>query len=52
VAAEGFSVKLPVVAPQVVPLTAKEVGTALVTPFQVPLNPTPLTVPEAATLPL
>jgi hypothetical protein len=49
--AEGMSVKLPV-APQVVPLTANDVGTALVVPFQVPLNPTPETVPPAATLPL
>jgi hypothetical protein len=40
VAAEGLSVKLPV-APQVVPLTAKDVGTALV-PLHVPLNPMPL----------
>jgi hypothetical protein len=38
--AEGLSVKLPV-APQVVPLTANDVGTALVTPFQVPLKPNP-----------
>jgi hypothetical protein len=29
------------VAPQVVPLTANDVGTALVTPFQVPLKPNP-----------
>jgi hypothetical protein len=49
--AEGLSVKLPV-APQVVPLTANDVGTAFVVPFQVPLNPTPDTVPPAATLPL
>lgn len=43
--------KLPV-APQVVPLTANEVGAALVAPFQAPLNPTPVTLPPAATLPL
>jgi hypothetical protein len=40
VAAEGLSEKLPV-APQVVPLTANDVGTALA-PFHVPLNPIPL----------
>ena len=40
VAAEGLSVKLPV-APQVVPFTAKDVGTALA-PLHVPLNPMPL----------
>jgi hypothetical protein len=51
-AAERESVKLPVAAPQVVPLMAKNVGTALVVPFQVPLNPTPLMLPPAATLPL
>jgi hypothetical protein len=51
-AAEGFSVKLPIEAPQVVPFMAKDVGTALVTPFQVPLNPIPVTLPPAATLPL
>jgi hypothetical protein len=39
-------------APQVTPFTAKEAGTALVVPFHVPLNPTPLTLPAAATLPL
>jgi len=38
--ADGLSVKLPV-APQVVPLTANDVGTALVVPFQVPLKPNP-----------
>lgn len=48
-AADGVSVKPP--APvQVVPLTAKEVGTALVVPFQVPLNPMPATLPPAVTL--
>jgi hypothetical protein len=52
VAAEGLSVKLPAEAPQVVPFTANEVGAALVLPFQVPLNPTPVTLPPAATLPL
>lgn len=42
VAAEGFSVKLPVpTPPQVTPLSANEVGIALVTLFQVPLNPMP-----------
>lgn len=50
-AAEGVSVKLP--APvQVVPLTAKDAGTALVVPFHVPLKPTPATLPPAATLAL
>ena len=39
-------------APQVTPLTANDAGTALVVPFQVPLNPTPVTLPPAATLPL
>lgn len=51
VAAEGFSVKLPV-PEQDVPLIAKFVGTALVTPFQVPLNPMPVRVPPDAMLPL
>jgi hypothetical protein len=51
VAAEGLSVKLPV-APQVVPLIAKEVGTALVVPFQVPLKPMPVRLAPAAMLPL
>ena len=37
---------------QVVPLTAKEVGIALVVPFHVPLNPMPERVLPAATLPL
>jgi hypothetical protein len=51
--AEGFSVKLPrLAAPQVTPLTANEVGTALVVPFHVPLNPIPVRLPPAATLPL
>lgn len=42
--AEGFSVKLPtlVVPPQVTPLIANDVGIALVTLFQVPLNPMPV----------
>lgn len=40
VAAEGLSVKLPT-APQVVPFTANDAGTALVMPFHVPLNPMP-----------
>ena len=39
-------------APQVVPLTANDAGTALVVPFQVPLNPMPDRVLPAATLPL
>jgi hypothetical protein len=39
---EGFSVKLPTEAPQVVPFTANEVGTALAVPFHVPLNPIPV----------
>jgi hypothetical protein len=39
-------------APQVTPLTANDAGTALVVPFHVPLNPTPDTLPPAATLPL
>jgi hypothetical protein len=52
VAAEGFSVKLPVGAPHVTPFTANEVGTAFVVPFQVPLKPIPVRLPPAATLPL
>jgi len=41
--ADGFRVKLPVAAaPQVVPFSANEVGTALVVPFQVPLKPNPV----------
>jgi len=53
VAADGLSVKLPVAAPpQVVPLIANDAGTALVTPFQVPLNPMPERLPPAAMLPL
>jgi hypothetical protein len=50
--AEGVSLKPPVAAPQVVPLTAKDAGTALVTPFQVPLNPMPVRLPPAGMLPL
>jgi hypothetical protein len=51
--AEGASVKLPVVVPpQVFPLTANDVGIALVTPFQVPLKPKPLVLAPAATRPL
>jgi hypothetical protein len=51
--AEGFSVKLPCpTPPQAVPLIAKLVGTALVTPFHVPLNPIPVRLPPAAMLPL
>lgn len=41
VADEGLRVKLPLAAPQVVPFTANDVGTALV-PLHVPLNPKPL----------
>jgi hypothetical protein len=52
VAAEGLSVKPPTGAPQVTPLTANDVGTALVTPFQVPLNPMPDRLPPARMLPL
>lgn len=51
-AAEGFKVKLPFDTPQVVPLTANDAGTALVVPFQVPLNPMPERLPPAAILPL
>lgn len=50
--AEGLSVKLPFGAPQVVPFIANDVGTALVVPFQVPLNPMPEIVLPTATLPL
>jgi hypothetical protein len=50
---EDASLKPPVAAPpQVVPFTANDVGAALVTPFQVPLNPIPETLPPTATLPL
>jgi len=54
VAAEGLSVKLPIgaVPPHAVPLIAKLVGTALVVPFHVPLNPIPVRLPPAAMLPL
>lgn len=54
VEAEALRLKLPVetLPPQGVPFTAKFVGTALVTPFQVPLKPTPVTLPPAGTLPL
>jgi hypothetical protein len=37
---------------QVAPLMAKEAGTALVVPFQVPLNPMPDKVAPGAMLPL
>ena len=37
---------------QVVPLMAKEAGTALVVPFQLPLNPIPDKVAPGAILPL
>ena len=52
--AEGASLKLPPPPPlpQVVPLIANDAGTALVTPFQVPLNPIPVRLPPAAMLPL
>jgi len=50
--AEGVSLKPPDGAPQVVPLTAKDAGTAFVTPFQVPLNPIPVRLPPAGMLPL
>jgi hypothetical protein len=51
--AEGASLKLPVAAPpQVVPLIAKDAGTAFVEPFQVPLNPMPVALPPAGMLPL
>ena len=54
VAADGLSVKLPTppLPPQVVPLIAKDVGIALVTPFHVPLNPMPVRLPPAGMLPL
>lgn len=53
VEAEAFRLKLPVeLPPQGDPFTAKFAGTALVTPFQVPLKPTPVTLPPAGTLPL
>jgi hypothetical protein len=53
VVAEGFSVKLPSpTPPQAIPLIAKLVGTALVVPFHVPLNPMPVRLPPAAMLPL
>jgi hypothetical protein len=48
VGAEGASAKLE----HVVPLIAKELGTALVMPFQVPLNPTPEYVAPAGMVPL
>ena len=53
VAGDGVSVKPPIgAAPQVTPFTANDVGTELVEPFHVPLNPTPCTLAPAATLPL
>jgi hypothetical protein len=53
VAAEGLSEKLPVpVPPQVTPLSANDVGTELVVPFQDPLNPMPARLPTAGILPL
>jgi hypothetical protein len=52
--AEGASEKLPgdTTPLQLVPLTANDVGIALVTLFHVPLKPTPERVAPAATLPL
>lgn len=51
--AEEAIVKFGVVAtPHAEPLIAKEVGTALVTPFHRPLNPMPVRVPPAGTAPL
>jgi hypothetical protein len=47
----GFNEKLPV-EPQIVPFTAKDVGTVLVAPFHVPLKPMPARLPPAAMLPL
>jgi hypothetical protein len=54
VEAEAFRLKLPVelLPPHAAPFTAKFAGTELVTPFQVPLKPTPVTLPPAGTLPL
>jgi hypothetical protein len=53
VVAEGFNVKLPCpTPPQAIPLIAKLLGTALVVPFHVPLNPIPVRLPPAAMLPL
>jgi hypothetical protein len=53
VAAEGASLKPPVDAPpQVVPLIAKDAGTAFVEPFHVPLNPMPVALPPTGMLPL
>jgi hypothetical protein len=42
----------PPVAPQTVPFIAKFAGAALVEPFQVPLKPSPVTLPPAGMLPL
>jgi len=61
--AEGLSEKLPDAPPvppldpeplteQAVPLREKAVGTALVLPFQVPLNPMPVRLAPAAMVPL
>jgi len=47
-AIEKFGV---VATPQADPLIAKPVGTALVTPFHRPLNPTPVRLPPTGTLP-
>lgn len=54
VAAEDASLKLPVAAPplpHVTPLSVNDVGIELVTLFQVPLKPTPVTLPPAGMLP-
>lgn len=50
--AEGASLKLPPppLLPQVVPLIANDVGTALEMPFQLPLNPIPVRLPPAGML--
>ena len=53
--ADDDSVKLPGPPPdppQVTPFSANDVGTALVTLFQLPLNPTPVRLPPAGMLPL
>lgn len=55
VEADEASVKLPEVCTplvQVVPFSVKAAGTELVTPFQVPLNPTWDMLPPAAIVPL
>jgi hypothetical protein len=52
VEADDLSVKLPAAVPQIVPLSATDVGTALVELFHVPLNPMPERLPPAGMLPL